>query len=69
MASYDAFVLCGDGDEDFMLEMVRTLEVQGLKCCLKDRDLLGENLLLFVRYLGVFPTFSARLTVPYLSHA
>ena len=39
---YDAFVLSGEGDEDFMMEMVRTMERQGLKCCVKDRDLLGK---------------------------
>jgi hypothetical protein len=43
LAKYDAFVLSGEGDEDFMTEMVRTMERQGLKCCLKDRDLLGKG--------------------------
>lgn len=43
LAMYDAFVLSGDGDEEFMMELVCTMERQGLTCCIKDRDLLGKN--------------------------
>jgi hypothetical protein len=43
LAKYDAFLLSGDGDEEFMMELARSMEAQGLTCCIKDRDLLGKS--------------------------
>jgi hypothetical protein len=43
LAKYDAFLLSGDGDEEFMMELARSMEKQGLTCCIKDRDLLGRH--------------------------
>ena len=55
LAKYDAFVLGGEGDEEFMAELVRTMENQGLTCCIKDRDLLGEQF--FLNTGSYFDTF------------
>ena len=41
---YDAFVLYGEEEEDFALEvLVPNLEAQGLSVVVKDRDLLGGS--------------------------
>jgi len=41
LMQYDAFILYGDDDKEFTEHLVKRLENQGLKVCIKDRDLLG----------------------------
>jgi myeloid differentiation primary response protein MyD88 len=41
LMQYDAFILYGDDDKEFTIDLVKRLEKQGLKVCIKDRDLLG----------------------------
>ncbi|XP_055374442.1 myeloid differentiation primary response protein MyD88 [Condylostylus longicornis] len=38
---YDAFVLFDNSDEDFVTELIKRMEDQGFKLCVKDRDLIG----------------------------
>jgi len=67
LPTYDAFVLYGKEDEHIISEIVTTLEAQGLKILIKDRDLLGGTF----EHAAVMELISTRCTklVPFFSNS
>ena len=67
LPTYDAFVLYGKEDEHIISEIVATLEAQGLKILIKDRDLLGGTF----EHAAVMELISTRCTklVPLFSNS
>ena len=67
LPTYDAFVLYGKEDEHIISEIIATLEAQGLKILIKDRDLLGGTF----EHAAVMELISTRCTkfVPLFSNS